>query len=411
MNEYLSVSQLNNYVNRLLSGDTILQDFWLKGEISGFRLYQQSGHAYFTLKDENAAVSCVMFKSRVRYLKFKPEDGMEVLLRGSIAVYARQGKYQVYGEEMQPYGVGGLFLYLEQLKARLEAEGYFALEKKKPIPAVVNRVGVVTSQDGAAFQDILRVIRQRHPGVEIVLVHSSVQGTEAPLEVAAGIRTLNHYRAVDVIIVGRGGGSFEDLMAFNSEEVVKAIYESNIPIISAVGHEVDYSLADLAADLRAATPTQAAQLAVPDMLNIKVAVDDYQQRLLRAVKNQVNKSNETLDRVMMRRVWKEPGMILEQTREKLVDLDQDLLDQILTSLKASEHEFSVRVTALDKLSPLKVLSRGYAVVRRGDKIVRQVGAVEPGEQIEINLADGIIDATVTNRERVNQWKERNSKMP
>jgi exodeoxyribonuclease VII large subunit len=411
MNEYLSVSQLNNYVNRLLSGDNTLQDFWLKGEISGFRLYQQSGHAYFTLKDENAAVSCVMFKSRVRYLKFKPEDGMEVLLRGSIAVYARQGKYQVYGEEMQPYGVGGLFLYLEQLKARLEAEGYFASEKKKPVPAVVNRVGVVTSQDGAAFQDILRVIRQRHPGVEIVLVHSSVQGTEAPMEIAAGIRTLNQYRAVDVIIAGRGGGSFEDLMAFNSEEVVKAIYDSDIPVISAVGHEVDYSLADLAADLRAATPTQAAQLAVPDMLTIKDAVADYQQRLLRAVKNQLNSSNETLDRVMMRRVWKEPGIVLEQTREKLVALDKDLRDQILTRLKTSEHEFSVRVTALDKLSPLKVLSRGYAVVRRQNKIVRQVAEVQPGEQVQINLTDGIIDATVINRERVNQWKERNSKMP
>ena len=192
MKEYLSVSQLNNYINRLLVGDTTLQDFWLKGEISGFRIYQQSGHAYFTLKDEEATVSCVMFRSRVRRLKFNPEDGMEILIRGSVAVYARQGKYQIYAEEMQPYGVGGLFLYLEELKNKLKAQGYFDLKKKKPIPALVNRVGVVTSQDGAAFQDILRVLRQRHPGVEVILVHSLVQG-RCSLELAAGIRILNEH--------------------------------------------------------------------------------------------------------------------------------------------------------------------------------------------------------------------------
>lgn len=404
MNEYLSVSQLNNYINRLLVGDDLLQNFWLKGEISGFRLYQQSGHAYFTLKDEDAAVSCVMFKSRARNLKFKPEDGMEVLLRGSIAVYARQGKYQIYAEEMQPYGVGGLFLFLEQLKNRLEAEGYFAPDKKKPIPPLVNRVGVVTSQDGAAFQDILRVLKQRHQGVELVLAHSSVQGVEAPLEIAAAIQMLNQYAAVDVIIVGRGGGSFEDLMAFNSEEVVKAIYESSIPIISAVGHEVDFSLADLAADLRAATPTQAAQLAVPDMLRLEAGIDDYQQRLNRAVRNRINQCNESLDRTMMRRVWREPGIILDKSRERLLALSHDLLDEAMAGWKAKEHQLSVGVTALDKLSPLKVLSRGYAVVRRGDQVIHLVEEVEPGEQVRIDLSDGIVNATVKERERVKRWE-------
>ena len=404
MKEYLSVSQLNNYINRLLVGDTILQDFWLKGEISGFRLYQQSGHAYFTLKDEESAVSCVMFKSKVRHLKFKPEDGMEVLIRGSIAVYARQGKYQIYAEEMQPYGIGGLFLYLEELKNRLKAEGYFDQEKKKPIPALVNRVGVVTSQDGAAFQDILRVLRQRHPGVEIILAHSSVQGVDAPLELSAGIKILNEHAAVDVIIVGRGGGSFEDLMAFNSEEVVQAIYESKLPVISAVGHEVDYCLADLAADLRAATPTQAAQLAVPDMLHLQAGIDDYQQRLLRATSNRINQYSETLDRVMMRRVWREPEIVLGKSEETLIALQNEMLDAVLENWKVKEHEFSVRITALDKLSPLKVLSRGYAVVRQGEKIVRQVEEVTPGTSLQIDLYDGIVDVTVDNRERVERWK-------
>ncbi|MGS0764042.1 exodeoxyribonuclease VII large subunit [Syntrophomonas curvata] len=404
MNEYLSVSQLNNYINRLLVGDDLLQDFWLKGEISGFRLYQQSGHAYFTLKDEDAAVSCVMFKSRARNLKFKPEDGMEILLRGSMAVYARQGKYQIYAEEMQPYGVGGLFLYLEQLKNRLEAEGYFALEKKKPIPPLVNRVGVVTSQDGAAFQDILRVLRQRHRGVELILAHSSVQGAEAPLELAAAVQMLNQYSAVDVIIIGRGGGSFEDLMAFNSEEVVKAIYESTIPVISAVGHEVDYSLADLAADLRAATPTQAAQLAVPDMLHLEAGINDFQQRLLRAADNRLNQSAERLDGVMMRRVWREPGMVLDKSRERLVGLSHNLSDEVLAGWRLKEHQFSVGVTALDKLSPLKVLRRGYAVVRRGDRVIRRIEEVEPGEEVRIDLSDGVINAAVKDRERVNRWE-------
>ncbi len=404
MKEYLSVSQLNNYINRLLVGDTILQDFWLKGEISGFRLYQQSGHAYFTLKDEESAVSCVMFKSKVRHLKFKPEDGMEVLIRGSIAVYARQGKYQIYAEEMQPYGIGGLFLYLEELKNRLKAEGYFDQEKKKPIPALVNRVGVVTSQDGAAFQDILRVLKLRHPGVEIILVHSSVQGVDAPLELAAGIKLLNEHAAADVIIVGRGGGSFEDLMAFNSEEVVQAIYESKFPIISAVGHEVDYCLADLAADLRAATPTQAAQLAVPDMLQLQAGIDDYQQRLLRATSNRINQYSETLDRVMMRRVWREPEILLGKSEETLFALQNEMLDAVLENWKVKEREFSVIVTALDKLSPLKVLSRGYAVVRQGEKIVRQVQEVTLGTSLQIDLYDGIMDVTVDNRERVERWK-------
>ena len=404
MKEYLTVSQLNNHINRLLIGDAILQDFWLKGEISGFRLYQQSGHAYFTLKDEESAVSCVMFKSRVRNLKFKPEDGMEVLIRGSIAVYARQGKYQIYAEEMQPYGIGGLFLDLEELKNRLKAQGYFDQEKKKPIPALANRVGVVTSQDGAAFQDILRVLKLRHPGVEIILVHSSVQGVDAPLELAAGIKLLNEHAAADVIIVGRGGGSFEDLMAFNSEEVVQAIYESKFPIISAVGHEVDYCLADLAADLRAATPTQAAQLAVPDMLHLQAGIDDYQQRLLRATSNRINQYSETLDRVMMRRVWREPEIVLGKSEEKLAALQKELLDVVIENWKVKEREFSVIVTALDKLSPLKVLSRGYAVVRQGEKIVRQVEEVTPGTSLQIDLYDGIVDVSVDNRERVERWK-------
>ncbi|MGI5911710.1 MAG: exodeoxyribonuclease VII large subunit [Syntrophomonadaceae bacterium] len=404
MNEYLSVSHLNKYINSLLRGDSLLNDFWLKGEISGFRLYQQSGHAYFTLKDEEAAISCVMFKSRVSNLCFKPEDGMEVLLRGSIAVYTRQGKYQFYAEEMQPFGIGGLFLYLEKLKARLDAEGYFAEQRKRPIPAFVKRVGVVTSHDGAAFHDIVRVIKQRNHKVQIILVHSSVQGVEAPLELASAINLLNEYSAVDVIIVGRGGGSFEDLMAFNSEEIVKAIYNSTIPVISAVGHEIDYSLADLAADLRAATPTQAAQLAVQDVKLIQSSVDGLQQRLQRALINQFKQSSENLDRLMMHQIWQEPLAIIDKPREKLYTLKKGLLDHAVLRFDTAKQNFVVTTTALDKLSPLKVLARGYAVIYKGEQVVRQVNELDLGEQLQINLSDGVIKANVIDKERVNRWK-------
>src|SRR5665647_3867265 len=247
MQEFITVSALNEYIGGVLEADPILQGIWVKGEISGFRLYQQSGHMYFTLKDGDAAVSCVMFRSRAQGLKFKPEDGMEVLLFGSIAVFTKQGKYQLYVDTMQPFGAGALFLQLEKLKRELDLGGYFSLEKKKPLPGMATRIGVVTSQDGAALRDILKVLNQRNLATQVVIVHSSVQGLDAPQELAEGVRMLNAYAEVDLIIIGRGGGSFEDLMAFNSREVVEAIFESSIPIISAVGHEVDISLADLAA--------------------------------------------------------------------------------------------------------------------------------------------------------------------
>lgn len=403
MQEFISVSELNNYIGGLLEGDLFLRDFWLKGEISGFKLYQQSGHMYFTLKDAESAISCVMFKSRVRGLNFKPEDGMEVLVRGSVSVFARQGKYQLYAEEMLPFGAGGLYLQMEKTKAKLQALGYFNAEHKRSLPRLVNRLGIVTSQDGAALRDILKVVRQRHARVNVILVHSSVQGLEAPLELARGIELLNRQNYVDLIIVGRGGGSLEDLMAFNSEEVVRAIYESHIPVISAVGHEVDFTLADMAADLRAATPTQAAQLAVPDVEALDSALQGYQQRMRRAIEKKLNYHSEMLDRIMMRKIWSQPGIMIE-SRQRLVEaIQKDLQQGMARQLQMREQRLALAITALDKLSPLKVLSRGYAITSKDGTVVHNKDQVEIGDMVDITLHEGRLKARVESKEGT-QWK-------
>jgi len=402
--DYITVGMLNAYITRLLDHDEILQNIWLKGEISGFRLYQQSGHIYFTLKDEDAAVSCVMFKSKGQNLKFKIEDGMEVLLRGNVSVFARQGKYQVYVEEIQPYGKGGLFLQMEQLKARLASEGYFELERKKEIPRMVSRVGVVSSQDGAALRDILKVLKQRHPGVAVVIAHSSVQGTEAPRELAQGVQLLNEYGELDVIIVSRGGGSLEDLMAFNSEELVYAIYESRIPVISGVGHEVDFSLCDLAADVRAATPTQAAQYAVPDYAIIQKNFASLGDRLTRFMNRILSNREERLDRIMMKKVWKEPRLLLQKKSELLEDKKKSLKKAMEKNLKEKGHQLALAIAGLDNLSPLKVMTRGYAILSKGERVVKDIHDVEIGEKLQATIANGQLQVVITGKRKVKRWK-------
>ncbi|NLW92888.1 MAG: exodeoxyribonuclease VII large subunit [Syntrophomonadaceae bacterium] len=403
MQEFITVSELNNYIGGLLEGDLFLSNFWLKGELSGFKLYQQSGHMYFNLKDTDSLISCVMFKSRARGLAFKPEDGMEVLLRGTVSVFARQGKYQVYAEEMLPFGAGGLYLQLEKTKAKLQALGYFDPEHKQPLPRMVNRLGIVTSQDGAALRDILKVVRQRHALIDVVLVHSSVQGLEAPQELARGIELLNQQDSVDLIIVGRGGGSLEDLMAFNSEEVVRAIYQSHIPIISAVGHEVDYTLADLAADIRAATPTHAAQIAVPDVEGILNALAIYQQRMQRAIEKKLGYNSERLDRIMMRKIWSQPGIMIESRQKQVEVLEKGLRLAMSSGMQVRGQRLALAVTALDKLSPLKVLSRGYAIASKDGTVIHSSEQVEPGDQIDVTLYEGRLKVRVESKEG-NPWK-------
>jgi len=402
--DFITVTMLNAYIAHLLDSDGRLRDFWLKGEISGFRHYQQSGHIYFSLKDEQAAISCVMFRSKGQYLKFKPEDGMEVLLRGYVSVFTRQGKYQLYVEEMQTFGVGGLFLYLEKLKIRLAAEGYFAQEKKRSIPRIVKRVGIVTSQDGAALRDILRVIKQRHSGVDVVIVHSSVQGTEAPQELARGIELLNQYNQVDVIIISRGGGSLEDLMAFNSEELVHAIYESRTPVISGVGHEVDITLCDLAADLRAATPTQAAQFAIPEYNLLCKDMESIVNRLTRSMQRNLSNREERLDRTMMKKVWSEPGLLLKRQKDFLAEKQMQLGKAIGDQLKEANHQLALAASGLDNLSPLRVMARGYAIFSKDARVVCDIKRVDIGDELQADIANGRLQVLITGKEKIKRWK-------
>lgn len=404
MREFLTVSQVNHYINRLLEGDPVLSDCWLKGEISGFKLYQQSGHMYFTLKDEESSINCVMFRSRARTLAFEPGNGQEVLLRGCLAVFARQGRYQVYVQEMQPSGTGSLLVYLEQLKQKLTQLGYFAPEKKKPLPVMAHRIGIVTSQDGAALRDMVRILRQRHRRVSIILVHSAVQGPEAPAQLAAGIALLNRQALVDVIIVGRGGGSLEDLMAFNHEEVVKAVYDSTIPVISAVGHEVDFTLADLAADVRAATPTQAAQLAVPDLNLLEQDLDRLRRRMIRAVIRRLSYMEESLDRCLGKRIWKEPGLLLKEKKDKLRVNRDRMYMAVKTKHSERANRLLLALRSLDNLSPLKVMERGYAVAAKDNKIIRRGAEVNPGDLITVSISDADLKVEIKAKEQVKRWK-------
>ncbi|HPT70462.1 MAG TPA: exodeoxyribonuclease VII large subunit [Syntrophomonas sp.] len=400
MKDFITVSALNEYIGALLEADPILQGIWVKGEISGFRLYQQSGHMYFTLKDGDAVVSCVMFRSRNQSLKFIPEDGMEVLLLGSVSIFSKQGKYQLYVDNMQPFGAGAFYLQLEKLKKELDQQGYFALEKKKMLPEVAGCVGVVTSQDGAALRDILKVIKQRSPSTRVIIVHSSVQGMDAPREVAAGIKMLNNYGSADVIIVGRGGGSLEDLMAFNSREVVEAIYESAIPVISAVGHEVDVTLADLVADVRAATPTQAAQMAVPDLLVLQNQLDAMTRQLTRAMQKNLSRKAESLDYLMMRRVWHDPRELLDKRFEDLQRINQRMVNSAQKYLESRQHALAMAAAGLDNLSPLKVMSRGYAILTQQGKIIKSIDEVSRGMELTARISDGRLCLEVKEKEKI-----------
>lgn len=397
--DYLTVSDLNGYIAQLFEHDEILHNFWLKGEISGFKRYQQSGHIYFSLKDDRSMISCVMFKSRASRLRFTPEDGMEVLLRGSVALYAQQGRYQVYVEEMQAFGLGEIYHYLEKLKARLAQEGYFDPAHKQNLPRMARRIGVVSSQDGAALRDILRVLKQRYPGIEVVIAHSSVQGAEAPAELARAIRALNEYADIDLIIVGRGGGSLEDLMAFNSEEIVRAIYESGIPVISAVGHEVDVTLADLVADLRAATPTQAAQLAVPEFSRLQADVNRLTERLQFLMERLLAGKQENLEQLMRRSLWKEPQALLQEKAYRLAGNVEALQRAMDNYSKERGHELALTAQALHRLSPLQVLARGYSILSTDQHVLSSVEDVSNGDRVKATLADGTLKLIVEEKVR------------
>ncbi|MGI6550121.1 MAG: exodeoxyribonuclease VII large subunit [Syntrophomonadales bacterium] len=403
VNRILSVAELTSHVKSVLEGDRMLQNVWVRGEISDFRYYQKSGHMYFNLKDEVSSVNCVMFRSRTKNIDFEPGDGLKVIARGYISIFEKYGRYQYYVEEMEPDGLGRLFLSLAQLKERLEKEGLFDPRRKRPIPPFVNCLGVVTSKDGAALRDIVRVVRQRHPGCHIVVAGATVQGPEAPGEIVRAIEALNQWGYPEAMIVGRGGGSIEDLWAFNSEKVVRAIAQSHIPVISAVGHEVDFSLADFAADARAATPTQAAQMAVPDMIAYKEQLLTTQRRLQRTIERYCNQKWAQLDYLKERRVWKKPHLLFENHRRELQHLMQGMQNNMKNNLNARKLLLQQLAVSLDALSPLKVLERGYAIARGEDgEVIRVIEQVGPGSLLNLIVRNGEIKAVVREK-RTGDW--------
>ena len=390
----LSITQLNEYIRGRLDSDPLLTQVAVRGEISNYKLYP-SGHHYFTLKDESSALKCVMFKGNATRLRFRPENGMKVIAMGKVSVYPRDGAYQLYCTAMAMDGVGDLYAAFEQLKKKLAAQGMFDPAHKKPVPRYPGTIGIVTSSAGAAVHDMLRILRKRYPLSHIRLLPVRVQGVEAPGEIAAAIRYANRYKLADLLIVGRGGGSIEDLWAFNDERVAYAIYESDIPVISAVGHEPDVTISDFVADLRAATPSNAAELAVPDQDALRQNLDALASSMASMLDRQLKAARQHLDVLSQSPALRSPVGYLQQ-RERSLDLLKNRLIAAQDRNTAQKNQYFVSlVSKLDAMSPLKVLTRGYAMAQSEEgNVIRSVSQVELGERICLTLSDGKLSATV-----------------
>lgn len=394
----LSITQLNEYIRGRMDADPLLTQVAVRGEISNYKLYP-SGHHYFTLKDESSALKCVMFKGNAMRLRFRPESGMKVIAMGKVSVFPRDGAYQLYCTAMAMDGVGDLYAAFEQLKKKLAAQGLFDPAHKKPLPKYPGTIGIITSSAGAAVHDMLRILRKRYPLSNVRLLPVRVQGAEAPGEIAAAIRYANYYKLADLLIVGRGGGSIEDLWAFNEEQVAYAIYESEIPVISAVGHEPDVTISDFVADLRAATPSNAAELAVPDQDALRQNLDSMSAAMATALNRQLKSARQHLDVLSQSPALRSPTGYLEQRSKSLELLKNRLVSAQNQSITRKNQRYIAAVSKLDAMSPLKVLTRGYAMAQteRGE-VLRSVSQVELGERIRISLCDGKLSATVMNKE-------------
>ena len=392
--EVISITQLNEYIQRKLDGDVLLNSVAVRGEISNYKMYP-SGHHYFSLKDETSALKCVMFKGNALRLRFRPENGMKVIAMGKVSVFPRDGAYQLYCTAMAMDGVGDLYAAFEQLKKKLAAQGLFDPAHKKAIPRHPGTIGIVTSSAGAAVHDMLRILNKRYPLSKVRLLPVRVQGAEAPGEIAAAIAYANHYRLADLLIVGRGGGSMEDLWAFNDERVAHAIYQSEIPVISAVGHEPDVTISDYVADLRAATPSNAAELAVPDQDALRQTLDSMNTALAAALNRQLKNARQHLDVLSRSPALMSPTGYLEQRRKNL-ELLTNRLTAAQTNQVGRKHQQFIGLTAkLDAMSPLKVLTRGYAMAQtEGGVVLKSVNQVDRGERITVSLSDGKLSATV-----------------
>jgi len=395
----ITVQELNRYIKEKVDGDEFLNNVYVKGEISNFKLHY-TGHMYFTLKDENSLIKCIMFKSYTPHLAFMPKDGMKVLVLGSVSVFERDGVYQIYCKAMKQEGMGTLYEEYQKLKAKLEKEGLFDTSHKKQIPMFPKTIGVLTSSTGAVIRDIINVSTRRNPNVHIRLLPVPVQGPGAAQEIAEGIKKMNDENLADVIIIGRGGGSLEDLWPFNEEIVARAIYDSNLPIISAVGHETDFTIADFVSDLRAPTPSAAAELAVPNISDVIYTISTYQNRYRVALKRKLELMKLRYEKCMTLRVFKEP---LQKINEKSISLDMlvksigNSINQKVTKARAE----SIKLIAkLDALSPLKTLSRGYIIAEKDGKIISNVDETNVDDILELRLKNGKLKTKVVEKIKI-----------
>lgn len=447
MTQYLTVTQLTKYISRKFEYDPYLEQIYLKGEISNYNSRRRGMHQYFNIKDENAIISAVLFAGNARNIKFDLEEGMSVLVTGRVSVYERGGNYQLIIDSMQPDGIGALFLAYEQTKEKLAKEGLFQESFKQEIVKYPKRIAVITSPSGAVIQDIITTVKRRYPIAEIVLFPTQVQGEKSATSIVKNIKLMEEKGDFDTAIIARGGGSFEDLFSFNEEEVVRAIFEAKTPIISSVGHETDMTLTDLVADLRAATPTAAAELATPVLTDEVMKLDSLEQRIIRSFQGRIQSLTQELGQVANSFIFKQPERLYEgymqnvdQLEERLIDamtnyvsdsqqqltlleqriktipihswikeekqtvehLTEQLINQMNLQLKDKQHQVNQLIQGLEHLSPLKIFARGYSIVKKDDKVISTVQEIKTKDKLEISLSDGSITATV---EEVSQKKE------
>lgn len=397
-----SVSQVNGYLKELVDGDPLLRGLLVRGEVSNYKCYH-SGHHYFSLKDEQGSIRCVMFRGDAARLRFKPVNGLSVIAYGRVSVYPRDGQYQLYCTQLMEDGRGALDRAFEELKKKLEAQGLFDPAKKQPLPAYPGRIALVTSPAGAAVRDMIRILRQRWPLTEVLVVPVRVQGEGAAEEIAAAIHQVNNRDDIDLIITGRGGGSREDLWAFNEEPVAWAIALSNIPVISAVGHEPDVTISDYVADLRASTPSNAAELAVPDQQQERQRLEGMTLRLRQAMEVQLDREWKELRRLEQSRVLRNPVAVVDDQRMHLDGVQRRLAMALERTLRRGRVELAGLAGRVDAMSPLKVLSRGYAIAKHEDQAVTTVKQVQPGQAMDVLVADGVYHCRVEEKEE-QQWR-------
>lgn len=395
MDKIYSVSQVNKYIKMVFDKDAFLTNINIRGEITNFKAHY-TGHFYFTLKDDAATIKCVMFKSCADLVKFKPADGMKVVISGQINVFERDGVYQIYCKKMEPEGLGELYLAYEQLKEKLTKEGLFDEQYKKKIPFLPERVGVITSRTGAVIRDIINVTTRRYPNVNLVVYPAAVQGVNVSSTVIQGLETFNTLNNVDVIIIARGGGSFEDLFGFNDEALARKIFESKIPVISAVGHETDFTICDFVSDLRAPTPSAAAELVYPEYLDLVRKISTDRNRMILGMKNYIIRKKEYVKRIKAAKLEKMPLDIVDRNRLLIDSMIKNSYNQVCIEVQKYKTRTMQNVAKIDTLSPLKTLARGYSVIQNANtgKVIKSIKEVKKNDKIDLVLTDGKISAIV-----------------